>query len=72
MKTVLIEMSMQELFEVVSALINRAEVLMSKQAPKATVYQTIQRAEKFNKLLKESGYDYWEDEKFMNLKARAV
>ena len=72
MENLMIEMSMPELFEVVTALINRAEVLMSNQAPKAMVNQTIHRAEKFNELLKESGYDYWEDEKFTDLKERAV
>ena len=70
--TLTIEMSGSELFEMVTALISRAEMFIDRRAPKAVVNLTISRAEKFNQILKGSGYDHWEDEKFMNLKARAV
>ena len=67
----MIEISRSELFEVVTAMVNRAEVLVNMRAPKVMVNQTIHRAEKLNKILKKSGYDYWEKEKFTNLKEKA-
>lgn len=67
----LIEVSRAELFEMVTAMINRAEVLVSMRAPKVMVNQTIHRAEKFNKILKKSGYDHWTKEKFIELKEKA-
>lgn len=66
--TLMIEISRSELFEVVTALVNRAEKLVSMRAPKVVTSQTIYRAEKFNKILKKSGYDYWEKETFTALK----
>ena len=68
--TLIIEISRSELFEMVTAMVNRAETLVKMRAPKIMVSQTIHRAEKFNKLLKKSGYDHWEKEKFVELKAR--
>lgn len=69
--TLLIEISRAELFEMVTALVNRAETLVSMRAPKIMVNKTIQRAEKFNRILKKSGYDHWEKEKFIDLKEKA-
>ena len=69
--TLLIEISRAELFEMVTAMVNRAEVLVSMRAPRIMVNQTIRRAEKFNKLLKKSGYDHWTKEKFNDLKEKA-
>lgn len=67
----MVEISRSELFEMVTAMINRAEVLVNMRAPKVLVNQTIHRAEKFNKLLKKSGYDHWTKEKFIDLKEKA-
>ena len=67
----LIEISRSELFEMVTAMINRAEVLVKMRAPKIMVNQTIHRAEKFNKILKKSGYDHWNKEIFIDLKEKA-
>jgi hypothetical protein len=67
----LVEISRAELFEMVTAMINRAEVLVSMRAPKVLVSQTIRRAEKFNKILKNSGYEHWTKEKFIDLKEKA-
>lgn len=69
--SMLIEVSRAELFEMVTAMINRAEVLVNMRAPKVLVNQTIRRAEKFNKLLKNSGYEFWTKEKFIDLKEKA-
>jgi hypothetical protein len=69
--SLMVEISRSELFEMVSALVNRAEVLVSMRAPKGLVNQTIHRAEKFNKILKKSGYDHWTKEKFIDLKKKA-
>lgn len=67
----LIEVSRSELFEMVTAMVNRAETLVNMRAPKVMVNQTIHRAEKFNKILKKSGYDHWEKDKFIDLKEKA-
>lgn len=69
--SLMIQISMSELFEMVTAMINRAEVLVNMRAPKAMVNQTIRRAEKFNKILKKSGYEYWTKQKFTELKEKA-
>jgi hypothetical protein len=66
-----IEISYSELFEMVTAMINRAEVLVNMRAPRVMVNQTIHRAEKFNKILKKAGYDHWVKEKFIDLKEKA-
>lgn len=71
MDKLMVEISMSELFEMVTAMVNRAETLVRMRAPKVMVNQTIHRAEKFNKILKKSGYDYWEKEKFIELKEKA-
>ena len=67
----LVEISRAELFEMVTAMINRAEVLVNMRVPKVLVSQTIRRAEKFNKILKNSGYEHWTKEKFIDLKEKA-
>ena len=67
----IIEVSRSELFEMVTAMVNRAETLVKMRAPKVVVNMTIHRAEKFNKILKKSGYDHWEKEKFIDLKEKA-
>lgn len=67
----LVEISRAELFEMVTAMINRAEVLVGMRAPKVLVSQTIRRAEKFNKILKNSSYEHWTKEKFIDLKEKA-
>ncbi len=69
--TLNIEISCSELLEMVTAMINRAETLVSMRAPKIMVTTTIHRAEKFNKILKKAGYDHWTKEKFMELKEKA-
>lgn len=69
--TLMIEISRSELFEMVTAMVNRAETLVKMRAPKVMVRNTIHRAEKFNKILKKSGYDHWEKEKFIELKEKA-
>ena len=66
-----IEVSYAELFEMVTAMINRAEVLVSMRAPRVMVNQTIKRAEKFNKILKKAGYDHWTKDKINDLKEQA-
>lgn len=67
----MVEISLSELLEMVTAMINRAEVLVNMRAPKVAVNQTINRAEKFNKILKDAGYDHWTKEKFIELKEKA-
>ena len=67
----LVEISRAELFEMVTALVNRAEILVNMRAPRIMVNQTIHRAEKFNKILKKSGYDHWTRDKFIELKEKA-
>ena len=67
----MIQISRSELLEMVTAMINRAETLVNMRAPKVLVNQTIHRAEKFNKILKKSGYDHWTKEKFIDLKEKA-
>lgn len=69
--TLIIEISRSELSEVVTAMVNRAETLVNMRAPKVLVRQTIHRAEKLNKILKRSGHDYYEKEKFIELKEKA-
>ena len=65
-----IEVSYGELFEMVSALIMRAETFISMTAPKVLTIQTIERAQKFNEILKKGGYDHWTREKFIEMKAK--
>jgi hypothetical protein len=67
----MIQISRSELLEMVTAMVNRAETLVNMRAPKVLVNQTIHRAEKFNKILKKSGYDHWTKEKFIDLKEKA-
>ena len=69
--TMLIDLSHAELYEVVIAMVNRAETLVSMRAPKVVVNQTIKRAEKLNRFLKKSGCDYYTKEKFIDLKEKA-
>lgn len=64
-----VEISCGELFEIVSALVSRAEMFVKMSGPAALINQTISRAEKLNKILKDVGYDYYEKEIFINLKA---
>lgn len=62
--------SCSELFEMVSALIDKAGKFIEMTAPTPLIERTIDRAEKFNKILKQTGYDHWSKEKFVELRAR--
>lgn len=66
-----LEVSKSELFDMVTAMIVRAERFISLRAPLVLIDQIVDRAEKFNKILKESGYNHWTKEKFIDLKEKA-
>lgn len=63
-----LELSCSELFEVVNALIGRAEKLLSMDAPEALVLTTISRAEKLNEVLKDATYDHRTEDTFTRLR----
>ena len=69
--SLMIEISRAELFEMIVAMTNRAESLIHMRAPKTVINQTISRIEKFNKILKRSGYNYVTKEKLLDLKEKA-
>lgn len=69
-KRVLFEMSCADAFEIVNALLDRADKLILMGAPKRLVLTTISRAEAVNKILRNSDYDYWENRVFEQLKER--
>ena len=65
-----IEITQSDLFDMVTAVIMRAERFISMQAPKVIIERVIARAEKYNKILEESGYNHWTD-KIIQLKEKA-
>lgn len=65
-----IDVTCSELFEMVSALIDRAGKFIEMTAPTPLIERTIDRADKFNRILKATGYDHFSKEKFVELRAR--
>ena len=63
-----LELTYAELFEVVNALLGRAQKLISMKAPQQMVLITLSRAEKLNDILVKGDYDCWTAEMFEGLK----
>ena len=70
-KILVIEVLESDLFDMVTAVMVRAERFIEMKAPKVLIERAIDRAEKYNEILKRSGYNYWTDEKFKYLKEKA-
>lgn len=64
-----IEITKSDLFDMVTAVIMRTERFIAMQAPQIIIDNAIARAEKYNKILEESGYNHWTD-KIIQLKEK--
>lgn len=54
-----------EVFDIVTALNDRASKLIEMNAPEDMVTETINCARRLNNMLKEAGYDHWLDSVFV-------
>lgn len=66
-KTVAVEMSCSELFQMVNGLIFIARKYTETGAPEVLINQTLYRAKKFNAVLMSAGYDHFTDDMFDQL-----
>ena len=65
-----ITISKSDLFDMVTAVIMRTERFISMRAPQLIINRAIERLDKYNKILEESGYNHW-TEKINQLKEKA-
>lgn len=65
-----ITISKSDLFDMVTAVIMRIERFISMQAPQVMIDRAIDRVDKYNRVLEQSGYNHW-TEKINQLKEKA-